>query len=118
MFQIKRWKLYLLLFLAFFSFAGKAQYIFTDNHLPARLSLYKHASIIRNDSLTADQIIAGKNISRAVPVKEENLDLGFTEGSFWVLFYLDNQTANPLEYYLETARPITDLVELYCKIRQ
>ncbi|MFC5623838.1 hybrid sensor histidine kinase/response regulator [Algoriphagus winogradskyi] len=40
-------------------------------------------------------------------------DLGFTDGTYWVRFSLENTLDKPLTYYLETARPITDVVHLY-----
>jgi hypothetical protein len=39
--------------------------------------------------------------------------LGFTENHFWSMTQLTNNTNAELHYYLETARPITNLVELY-----
>jgi signal transduction histidine kinase/CheY-like chemotaxis protein len=39
--------------------------------------------------------------------------LGFTESNFWSMTDLVNDTDSELHYYLETARPITNLVELY-----
>jgi signal transduction histidine kinase/ActR/RegA family two-component response regulator len=47
------------------------------------------------------------------PLQTENDDLGFTQNNFWAKLELQNATDLDLHYYLETARPITDLVELY-----
>jgi signal transduction histidine kinase/CheY-like chemotaxis protein len=47
------------------------------------------------------------------PLQNENTNLGFTEGNFWVRFRLKNQGGFPEKLYLETGRPITDMVNLY-----
>ncbi len=48
-----------------------------------------------------------------VPMKNENKDFGFTNHNIWFRFQLKNTTDGNLNYYFETARPITDLAELY-----
>ncbi|RZJ28852.1 MAG: hybrid sensor histidine kinase/response regulator, partial [Flavobacterium sp.] len=95
------------------SSVANAQYIFTEKQLPERISLHSYAWFLKDNSLTVNDVISGKAAARFQPVKDENRDLGFTDDNFWITFELDNHTPNPLEYYLETARPITDLVELY-----
>lgn len=47
------------------------------------------------------------------PMKKENMDFGFTNHNIWVRFQLKNATDEELNYFFETARPITDLAELY-----
>ncbi|WMI64145.1 7TM diverse intracellular signaling domain-containing protein [Aestuariibaculum sp. YM273] len=46
-------------------------------------------------------------------LKSENHDLGFTSDTYWVRFKLKNTSDSRKTYYLETARPITDVVNLY-----
>lgn len=47
------------------------------------------------------------------PLTSENQSTGFTTSNYWVKFKLEN-TSNALKtYYLETARPITDVAQLY-----
>ncbi|QBZ98378.1 hybrid sensor histidine kinase/response regulator [Flavobacterium sangjuense] len=48
-----------------------------------------------------------------VPMKNENQDFGFTNHNYWLRFQLKNTTDEELIYFFETARPITDLAELY-----
>lgn len=42
-----------------------------------------------------------------------NLDLGFTDNNYWVKFELKNNINQISTYFFETARPITDIIELY-----
>jgi signal transduction histidine kinase/CheY-like chemotaxis protein len=42
-----------------------------------------------------------------------NHDFGFTSDNYWVRFKLKNTSDSDKTYYLETARPITDVVNLY-----
>lgn len=42
-----------------------------------------------------------------------NEDLGFTNHHFWLRFPISNPTDRYQDFYFETARPLTDVVELY-----
>ncbi|WP_146743190.1 hybrid sensor histidine kinase/response regulator, partial [Aequorivita lipolytica] len=46
-------------------------------------------------------------------LKSENQSTGFTTHNFWIRFNLENSNAQAKTYYLETARPITDVAKLY-----
>ncbi|MGJ8548343.1 7TM diverse intracellular signaling domain-containing protein [Winogradskyella wichelsiae] len=46
-------------------------------------------------------------------LQSENHDLGFTTNNYWVRFRLENTLNTDKTYYLVTARPITDVVDLY-----
>ncbi|MGB3607432.1 7TM diverse intracellular signaling domain-containing protein [Psychroserpens sp.] len=46
-------------------------------------------------------------------LNSENHDFGFTSDAYWIRFKLKNSSNSSLRYYLETARPITDIVNLY-----
>ncbi|MHA7056248.1 hybrid sensor histidine kinase/response regulator [Aquimarina sp. M1] len=46
-------------------------------------------------------------------LKSENHDFGFTSDTYWIRFKLKNSTKVAKTYYLETARPITDVVNIY-----
>ncbi|WP_185956552.1 hybrid sensor histidine kinase/response regulator [Changchengzhania lutea] len=48
-------------------------------------------------------------------LESENHSVGFTSDNYWVRFKLKNSTHQRQTYYLETARPITDVVDLYQK---
>lgn len=48
-----------------------------------------------------------RNLSRS------NEDLGFTNHNYWLRFPISNPTDRYKDYYFETARPLTDVVELF-----
>ncbi len=46
-------------------------------------------------------------------LKSDNQSTGFTTNNFWIKFKIENSSGDAKTYYLETARPITDIAELY-----
>ena len=44
---------------------------------------------------------------------EENANLGFTSSSFWIKFIIKNGDAYTKKFLLETARPLTNIAQLY-----
>lgn len=77
-------------------------------------SLYEYAEFTNtaNRDLTFDEVIQNKYLEFS-PLTSENHSLGFTSDEYWVRFQLKNSTETIQTYYLETARPITDIVNLY-----
>ena len=105
----------LFLFVLFFSTNSFSQYIFDENSLPNELSLHNYTTVadVGQRNLDIQDVIANYESLNPEKLKTENDDLGFTEHNFWAKVELRNPTTKSLDYYLETARPITDLVELY-----
>ncbi|GEQ87289.1 hybrid sensor histidine kinase/response regulator [Patiriisocius marinistellae] len=62
---------------------------------------YSINDVIENKYLKYDSIL------------NENHSLGFTTDFYWVKFSLKNSSKEKQSYYLETARPVTDVVNLY-----
>lgn len=48
-----------------------------------------------------------------VPLSGLKENLGFSNDNYWLTFSLENTTDRYRQYYLETARPITDIVNLF-----
>lgn len=92
-----------------------AQYVFQNNAFPEQLSLHRYTTItnVGQRNLSISYVIANYKTLYPRPLLTENDDLGFTKNNFWSQVELRNATDVDLHYYLETARPITDLVELY-----
>ncbi|NYJ28478.1 hybrid sensor histidine kinase/response regulator [Allomuricauda sp. ARW1Y1] len=57
--------------------------------------------------------IQGHKEADFVPLTSVKENLGFSNEYYWLQFTLDNPTEEFGNYYLETARPITDVVELF-----
>jgi signal transduction histidine kinase/CheY-like chemotaxis protein len=116
--QKKRIRFYitlkLLFFLLFFT-STYSQYVFRNDAIPREISLYSFTTItdVGQRNLDIHFVIKNYNSLNFKKLKTESDDLGFTQNNFWSKTELENPTNLSLNYYLETARPITDLVELY-----
>ncbi|MFV8375431.1 7TM diverse intracellular signaling domain-containing protein [Flavobacterium sp. GSP11] len=104
-----------LLFFMLFFINTYSQYVFRSNAIPEEISLYNFTTIadVGQRNLDIQFVIANYNSLSPKKLKTESDDLGFTQNNFWAKTELENPTDLSLKYYLETARPITDLVELY-----
>ncbi|NNT72975.1 response regulator [Flavobacterium sp. IMCC34852] len=67
---------------------------------------------VGQSNLTLEQVMASKDL-KFQPMLNENTDFGFTTHHFWIRFQLKNTTKETQNYFFETARPITDVAELY-----
>ena len=103
-----------LFFVLFFS-NTYAQYVFPSDAIPQKISLHKYTTIadVGQRNLDVKFVMANFDALKPLQLETENDDLGFTQNNFWSKTVLKNPTNSSLNYYLETARPITDLVELY-----
>ncbi|WP_121364981.1 hybrid sensor histidine kinase/response regulator [Flavobacterium limicola] len=104
----------LLFFILFFS-NTYSQYVFSSDTIPKEISLHNHATIadVGQRNLDINYVIANYKNLNPIKLITENDDLGFTQNHFWSKTEIKNLTNSKLNYYLETARPITDLVELF-----
>ena len=105
----------LLFFVFLFSTNSFSQYIFKESSLPKELSLHNFTTVadVGQRNLNIEDVMANYQSLDPKKLKTENDDLGFTQNNFWAKVELKNPTNTALQYYFETARPITDLVELY-----
>lgn len=94
---------------------ANAQFVLTDTSIPPSVSIYKYAQIANagKSDFAISEVVSGKANLAFKPVKEEILNLGFTTYHYWVRFEIENRTNDKLRYFLETARPVTDVVNLY-----
>lgn len=92
-----------------------SQYVFQRNTLPEKISLHNYTRVadVGLSDLEIQYVMANFESLNPRSLKTENDDLGFNQNNFWAKLELQNTTDRDLHYYLETARPITDLVELY-----
>lgn len=102
------------LFLALFCVATFAHDKTTYNPKTSKGKLHEYSSYInvKDKKLSIEDVVASKNL-HFDPIKSDNLSLGFTSSNYWVSFSLENSTSDNNTYYLETARPVTDLANLY-----
>lgn len=94
--------------------SASSQFLLQKGKLKETTSIHSKAEYVDvgQVDVTYEQI---KNIKafHFSPMKKENMDFGFTNHNIWVRFQLKNATDEELNYFFETARPITDLAELY-----
>ncbi|MEQ9187653.1 MAG: 7TM diverse intracellular signaling domain-containing protein [Cryomorphaceae bacterium] len=64
-------------------------------------------------SWTAEAVAAGQYDSLFAPITNPVANLNFTTSTWWVKFELTNGTQQSHEYYIETARPLTNVVNMY-----
>ena len=97
--------------LALFSYAQKPAF---DPENPSG-KLFEYAEYVQIDegkSFSIDDI-TNDNDLKFNDLKSENHDLGFTSDTYWVRFRLKNSSSQDKLYFLQTARAITDVANLY-----
>ena len=107
-------KIYLAVLILFFS-SSYAQFVFHRDTLPSNVSLqdYTYVADVGEKQLDINFVLKNYESLNPINFKYTTDYLGFTESNFWSATELINDTDSELHYYLETARPITNLVELY-----
>ncbi|WP_189702552.1 hybrid sensor histidine kinase/response regulator [Subsaximicrobium wynnwilliamsii] len=63
-------------------------------------------------NLSISEVLSAPNIAYN-NLESENHSVGFTGDNYWVRFSLENSDETQKTYYLETARPITDLATMF-----
>ena len=107
-------KICLVIFILFFS-NSFAQFIFQPGALPDKVSLQENSLLadVGNKDLDINFVLNNYESLNPINFKYTTDYLGFTLSNFWSMTKVVNNTTAELHYYLETARPITNLVELY-----
>ncbi|MFN3968112.1 7TM diverse intracellular signaling domain-containing protein [Flavobacterium sp.] len=101
------------IFLLLFQNAS-AQFLLSKGNTTEKVSIHDKSEYVdvglRN--LTLEQVRASEDL-KFKPMLNENTDFGFTTHHFWIRFQLKNTSQEKVYYFFETARPITDVAELY-----
>ncbi len=109
------WRVYFFVALLF-PLICTSQYIITkQTPLPEYISLHQYASLADagDSDFSIRQVLDGSAKLQFVPLESENTNIGFTKNNYWLRVSVRNDTDEQLEYYFETARPVTDIVDLY-----
>lgn len=85
------------------------------NPIESKGKLYEYALFAKaeNPNLTIEDIISNQSDIVYNPLTSENQSVGFSSDDYWLTFSLENTTNQENTYYLETARPVTDIANLY-----
>lgn len=89
--------------------------VLEKGRLPERISITKYSSIADagSNNYSISDVKSGKANLQFKPIIGDQANLGFTKNTYWVKFQIQNNTDEDLLYYLKTAEPITDNVNLY-----
>lgn len=106
-------KLYFVLLLLLSQSLVFGQFALGLNNKSEEISIHSVAEyfVVGKKKLSLDQVRFGN--LQFLPMPKKNTDFGFTSNHYWVKFQLRNATNNDINYFFETARPITDIAELY-----
>ncbi|WP_299255585.1 hybrid sensor histidine kinase/response regulator [uncultured Aquimarina sp.] len=96
--------------LTLFSYAQKP--VFDPEKSTGKLFEYAEFTNVGKSKYSIDDIIKD-NLLNYESLQSENHDFGFTSDTYWLRFKLKNSSNVVKNYYLETARPVTDIVNLY-----
>ncbi|MDG2432447.1 hypothetical protein [Flavobacterium sp.] len=91
-----------------------SQYVFRQDTLPNTVSLqnFTYLAAVGEQEMDVNFVLKNYDSFNAINFKNTKDYLVFTESNFWSMTTIINETNSELHYYLETARPITNLVEL------
>ncbi|MFN4027134.1 MAG: 7TM diverse intracellular signaling domain-containing protein [Flavobacterium sp.] len=106
--------MWLLAFLCFNTNLANSQYLLQKATDSGKQSIHQLAQYVDlgNQALSFEEVRQSKTL-QFIPMPNENTDFGFTTHHIWVRFQLKNSTKEKEVYFFETARPITDVAELY-----
>jgi two-component system, sensor histidine kinase LadS len=92
-----------------------SQFVFSDSLSNKEIDLFSYTRIIDlgENNLTSNEVISNFEKYNPRILKNDNEDFGFTKNHFWTQTKIRNNSNTNFKYYLETARPITDVVELF-----
>ncbi|SDA88126.1 Signal transduction histidine kinase [Algoriphagus alkaliphilus] len=65
------------------------------------------------DFVSLEEVLGNKSNFIFTPLANPTTNLGFTNHHYWVRFKLTNSSNEDKKWFLETARPITDVADLY-----
>lgn len=80
---------------------------------PASIYSYAEITQINDPNIDLTAFIEVEDSLDFAKLENENSNLGFTDGNYWLRFKLTNPSEKTFQLFLETGRPITDVVDLY-----
>ncbi len=96
------------------STTASAQFLLKQEKQSENISIHSKAEFVDVGKIDVSfEQIRNIKAFHFLPMKSENMDFGFTNHNYWMRFELKNISNEEIIYFFETARPITDLAELY-----
>lgn len=87
--------------------------ISTNQNQSYALYPYTRITDVGQSKLSLTEFKAKASSFESKPVMHMNANIGFTNNYYWLTFSIQNNTNTKRTFYLETARPITDYVQLH-----
>jgi two-component system, sensor histidine kinase LadS len=108
-------KLYFTLTMACLSIAVFADGKHVNSVEKYPFSIHNQSEIVDvgKDFVSLEEVVADKSKFVFTPLANPTTNLGFTTHHYWVRFTLTNSSKEVKKWFLETARPITDVADLY-----
>lgn len=100
------------LYLSLFVFGQKVEFGSIQKY---PISIHSQAEILDmgREFIDLEKIQTNLDSYNFLPLENENTNLGFTDHHYWIRVTLNNASAETKILFLEAARPITDLADLY-----
>lgn len=106
-------KPFFIVFLLSVLLAGNTNAQILKNSYPQSIYPYSEIVDLQQERLSFREFLDQESSFEFSKLDTENTNLGFTKNNYWVRFSLTNQENQSKLIYLETGRPITDVVNLY-----
>jgi signal transduction histidine kinase/CheY-like chemotaxis protein len=87
--------------------------LFFPSTFPSSIHSVAEIADVGHRQMNLEEFLVLSDSLKFAPLVNPNSNLGFTDSNFWVRFKLSHSEKFPKKIYLETARPITDVADLY-----
>ncbi|WP_299249019.1 hybrid sensor histidine kinase/response regulator [uncultured Lacinutrix sp.] len=104
----------LILFMSLVCYASFAQNVaYNPNKSKGKLYEYAQLAKAENGDININSILEDESNLEFTTLTSENQSVGFSTDNYWLTFDLENSSNTPEIYYLQTARPVTDVANLF-----
>ncbi|WP_299382779.1 hybrid sensor histidine kinase/response regulator [uncultured Lacinutrix sp.] len=104
----------LILFMSLVCYASFAQNVaYNPNKSKGKLYEYAQLAKAENGDININSILEDESNLKFTTLTSENQSVGFSTDNYWLTFDLENSSNTPEIYYLQTARPVTDVANLF-----
>lgn len=96
-------------------FGQNEKVIVITDQFDSKVSIAKDSYLFHdaNGTVTIDELGGGRHEAAFERIRSDKQDLGFTNDVYWIRFKIHYEGAEPKSLYLEAARPVTNIAELY-----
>lgn len=105
----------LLIFFSLLLHAQENTVVLINHDFEGCRSIATNASLLedKNHAITFEELKNNPDSFSFSPVTLDNTNLQFTSSNYWVKFKIKYEGSEPKQFFIRTARPITNLAQLY-----